>query len=319
VGRLAIEDVISRAEELVRLFDEHDDQRGAARATLVLAEHHFFAGRARIAEQVLSQGIDRYAPGQAPFMLTRWTPTLLCVGPTPIKEATRRIEGMLESSQSHAVEAEALMALGALRAAVGQFDEGRKVIERAVGLLRDLGLRRAEWTLAGNFLGGLELMAGRYDAAEAVLLDSYQNLSAAGDLGFSSTIAGMMAHLYVVQGRFAEAERYARIGRETATEDDVDAQARALAASARVLAARGELEAAEASAREAVAVAERTDYFELRGDILSDLAEVLISGGQTREATDALKRAGENFDAKGATFQLSRVRRRLEEVQPVAT
>jgi len=86
-----------------------------------------------------------------------------------------------------------------------------------------------------------------------------------------------------------------------------------------VLAARGELEEAEASAREAVAVAERTDYFELRGDALFDLAEVLISGGRTREATDALKRAVENFDDKGATFKASRVRRRLGEVETGTT
>jgi tetratricopeptide (TPR) repeat protein len=192
-------------------------------------------------------------------------------------------------------------------------------MERAIGLLRDLGLLRAEWTLAGNFLGSLELMAGRYDAAEAVLLDAYQNLRDAGDLGFSSTIAGMLAHLYVAQGRFAEAERYARICRETATDDDVDAQARGLAATARVLAARGELEAAEAGIREAVAIVERTDYLELRGEILCDLAEVLGSGGRWRDAADALRRAAENFDAKGAIFKADRVRRRLEAVETGAT
>jgi predicted ATPase/class 3 adenylate cyclase len=312
MGQLNIEQVINRAEELVRLFEEHDDQRGAVRATLVLAEHHFYAGRAAIAEATLSRAIDAYPPSQAPFMLLRWTPTLLCVGPTPVKDATRRIEAILGSAKSRAVEGEALMALGALRAAVGQFDEGRQVMRRAVGQLRDLGLRRAEWTLAGNFLGDLEFMAGRYDAAEAVMLDAYVNLRDAGDLGYSSTIAGMLAHLYVAQERFAEAERYARIGRETATDDDVDAQSRALAASARVLAARGELEAAELSAREGVTLAERTDYLQLRGEILLDLAEVLIAGGRRREAAEVLSRAAHNFDAKGATFQADRVRRRLD-------
>ncbi|MGI8928828.1 MAG: ATP-binding protein [Candidatus Limnocylindrales bacterium] len=314
LGEMPIEDVIARSEELLRVFDQHGEQRGAERAAFELARHHFFAGRAKIAEQILVERIAGYPPSEAPPMMLRWLPTMTAWGPTPVAEAARRIADITASSGSRVVTGQAFAPLGMLRAWAGDFDEGRRLIQLAIALCDEVGMRRYALSIAGNYLGALELLAGNYEAAETVLLAAYQQLSALGDRGFSSSIAGQLAHLYTHLGRFDEADRYALVARETATPDDVEAQARGLSASARVLAHRGELGAAEALAARAVEMVDRTDYLDLRAQTYAEQAEVLVEAGKRAAALDALQSALEMYEAKGATFIANSVRKRLEEL-----
>ncbi|MDQ3938149.1 MAG: hypothetical protein M3253_05650, partial [Chloroflexota bacterium] len=309
-----IEEVIARSTELLAVFDEHGDQRGAERATTELARQHFFAGRAKTAEQILSTRIARYPPAEAPFSLVRWLPTVLRFGPTPVEEAVQRLSDMLRTSTSRTVQVSSLAALGSLSTLVGRFDEGKEMIRRALAVLDDLGMRRMAVLYSGNYLADAERLAGRPDDAEKLLLSAYEELSATGDRGFSATIAGYLAHLYIERGAFDEAGRYAEITRQAASPDDVDAVVRALSATARVLSASGELQEAQAMASEAAAVADTTDYLDFRGERHSDLAEVLIAAGRSADAADALRHALQNFEAKGATVHVQRVRSRLDEI-----
>jgi hypothetical protein len=70
---------------------------------------------------------------------------------------------------------------------------------------------------------------------------------------------------------------------------------------AKVLAARGERDEAERLAREAVELAERTDFLNLRGDALANLAEVTGSG---------LEDAAAAYTQKGNAAALRRLRLR---------
>ena len=110
------------------------------------------------------------------------------------------------------------------------------------------------------------------------MLNSYEQMSATGDLGFSSTTASNLASLYIDMRRFDDAERYAQIALQTSSPDDVEPQGAGRKVMAGVLANRGDLEAAKRLAHEAVAIAEATDYLTLRGDALDQLAEVLLAG-----------------------------------------
>ena len=68
-----------------------------------------------------------------------------------------------------------------------------------------------------------------------------------------------------------------------------------------MVARRGDLEAGERLAREAVEIAEQTDYLSLRGTVTADLAEVLRLAGRTEEASAAAQLAIGLFRAKGNT------------------
>ncbi len=70
-------------------------------------------------------------------------------------------------------------------------------------------------------------------------------------------------------------------------------------AQAKALAAEGQTEQAEALAAEAVELVGASDFLNLRGGALLDLAEVLWSGGRLREARAAAEQAQGLFSEKG--------------------
>jgi tetratricopeptide (TPR) repeat protein len=312
---MAIEDIIRRSEELHEIFDRHGDDWGRERAQFEAARHHFFAGRARVAQEMLRGLIDaRVAAGQPvwPMMFgvlmasTFW-------GPTPVGDAIAMLEEMGPQS-TRAMEAVRVRALGALRGLTGDFHTGRTLLNQSLGIEREIGRLVMVDSLLGHFLGPLELAAGRHEAAEALLLEAFAAMSGRGDNAFSSTVAATLADLYVELGRLEDVEHWAAIALDTSDEADVDAQARGRSATARVRAAQTEIEAALVLATEAVSIAEATDYLDLRASVNANLAEVLLLAGRSGDAVTALNRAIEDVDAKGITVAAERYRRRLADI-----
>jgi tetratricopeptide (TPR) repeat protein len=315
MGRLTIDDIIRRCRVLLDIFERHGDRRGTDRATFELARHQFFAGRAQVSVDILAELIATYpADRMPPRMLFGLMFAGLFWGPTPVTEAVARADE-LDVSTSRGLEAGKLRTLGGLSGLIGEFGPGRQMLQRAAEIDRELGRQSLMDAGMGHFLGPMEMRAGNYRDAERLLLDAYERMSARGDLGFSSTVAGNLAALYVELGRWEEAERYARIALDTSQPDDVDAQAQGFSALARVEAARGDRSAAEANARRAVASADKTDYLDRRGSVLADLAEVLLAAGKRDEAVEALRQSLDNFLAKGATALAAPVKKRLAELE----
>ena len=315
LGEMSVEEVIDRCQRLLEIFDASGDQRGAERAATELARHHFFAGRAKIGEQILTDRIAQYPPGQAPHMYIRWLPTILAFGPTPIPEASRQIAAVVSTSRSHILSGEALAPLGILKAWLGELDAGREIMQRAIATYNELGLRRYALSVAGTYLGPLEALAGRYEAAEDAVLGSYTQLTEMGDRGFASSSAAGLAQLYVQMARFDDADTYARIAREIATPDDVEAQARALGAAARVSSSRGEHAGAARLARQAVELINPTDYLDLRGETYAEAAEVHAAAGDSQLAIESFELALADYESKGATIHVARVRQRLAAIR----
>ena len=153
----------------------------------------------------------------------------------------------------------------------------------------------------------VELLAGDPAAAERLLRPSYETLEAFGERGNLSTIAALLAESIRRQGLLAEAERLTEVSEELAAEDDALSQVswRATRAKARALA--GDVAGAERLARDAVAVAERTDWPNLCGEALGALAEVLASAGRTDEAAAAAARAAAVYERKGNVVAAARL------------
>jgi tetratricopeptide (TPR) repeat protein len=197
---------------------------------------------------------------------------------------------------------------------VGAFDEAREHVRRAIVIRRELGMVVATLAHEGNFLGLVETLAGDYDEAERVMLHSFNGLTEAGEHGYASTVAGHLANLYVIIGRYAEAERYATLAEEMSSPDDIDARARSLRSSARVAASRGDAERALDLARQAAAMVDVTDYLDLRGETYVDMAECRLSAGDDAGARGALEAAQAMFLSKGVSVEVARVAHRLQEL-----
>ena len=318
LGQVTVAQVVERSAELLVIFEAHADELGIERATLELARHQFFAGRAQVAAEMLASRNAQRAPGMtAPPMSYAFRYAALFWGPTPVREAMVETEAF-DTSSSKALESTRIRVLGALHGLIGDFDTGRRMLHQSYEIDLMLGRRALATSIGGHQLGPLEHSAGNYEEAERILRTAYEEMSATGDMAFSSTTAGNLAKLYVDMARFDDAERYAQVALETSTSDDFEAQSAGRAAMARVLAARGQHAQAETLAREAVELTERTDQLTARGFTLTSLGEVLAAAGKRREASDAMRRALGNFDAKGATVQADRTRRRLAELEGMA-
>lgn len=314
IGNLGVQDATAQAERLLDTFQRLGDEWGRGQALLELGRHYFFAGRAHDSYVLMTKLIEHYAPGEAPAREVGFILATVYWGPMPVSEAMKVTNQLTGNDRGPAMESLRLLTIGGLRAVAGELDEGLAMMRRSVAISEEMGRRFLAHAGAGHFLGPLLTLAGYYDEAERVMLRAYSAMADAGDQGFSSTVAGHLAALYVELGRFDEAERWARITLETSTDDDVEAQAQGHGAIARVSASRGDFQAAQTAARRALEIAAATDYLDRHGTALVDLGEVLLEAGRHEEAREAFDAALERFEKKGATTLAVRVRRRLAQV-----
>ena len=135
-----------------------------------------------------------------------------------------------------------------------------------------------------------------------------------GEKGYLSTVAAELAQALYEQRLFEEAERFTHISQELGPLDDYATQVEWRGTRAKLLAMRGELDPAVALAEEAVALAADTDYLNLQGDSLKDLAEVLSLGGRIGESVSRSREALELYERKGNVVSAGRVRAALEGV-----
>ena len=226
-------------------------------------------------------------------------------------EAIRRCEEIRERVQGSLVALSVVLhPLAALHAMLGDFDRARRLVREGNAILGELGRLQSA---VSHHEALVELLAGEPGAAEAQLRAGYERLEAMGELTLIATTAAMLAQAVLAQGRPDEAERFCAIAERTAADDDLPTQAMWRGVRARLLAAGPRRAEGVALAREAVALAERTDFPTVRADALLDLAAVL--DGAAAEAAAA--RALALHEAKGDAVSAARARARLAATAPV--
>jgi hypothetical protein len=142
----------------------------------------------------------------------------------------------------------------------------------------------------------------------------YDKHREAGDQGHLASSAVDLAEVLVEQGHDEEAQRLAEISEAAAAPDDVDAQLGWRGVKARVLAQRGskqKAEQAERLAREAVGIAEETDWLKGHGDALMALAEVRRLASRTQDAAVAQHEALRLYHRKGNLVLAAKARNAL--------
>jgi class 3 adenylate cyclase/tetratricopeptide (TPR) repeat protein len=295
------EQAIERGREAIRELEQSGDHQALAAAwNLVafgenlrgtwtgmvpalerVAEHARLAGNRRRESEVL------FYLGPAIF----WGPTPVSVGLPRAEEITERA-GTVKWGKAWASRA-----VVGFYGMEGRFEEARELAARASSVLEELGRPIDRHTLA-FWISPLELLAGDPVAAEREAATACDGLEAAGETGFLSTMATLLAEALYAQGRLDEAEAAVARSREAATADDFNAQAAWRAGQAKILARRGEHEEAERLAREAIEIIDRSDELSHQGDFRVGLAEVLQLAGRTDESIPVLEEALERYEQK---------------------
>jgi len=185
-----------------------------------------------------------------------------------------------------------------LYAMSGDFVTARLFYREARSTFDEIGatLYAARTSLASAVV---ELLAGDVDAAEGELRRDYQTLDKMGERYLRPTVAANLALVLCLDGRLAEAEKFAFVAEEVSTPDDIETQALWRSAKAAILVRSGNIAAAESVAREAVDLLRRTDALVQTADALSVQAAVLEGAGRTSERVDALLEAARLYARKG--------------------
>jgi len=307
VGR---DDVLRAVDAAIQVFEEVGDEAGLARALTLGGKVRLWGGEAAVALQEFERAA-RYArdagdrPQEAESL--RYLCTAMRSGPMPVDEALRRLDAISSRAENNRRLDVALLAIRARFAAMqGRLDDARDLGSQATALAEGHGLD----THLDSAVGEVELLVGDAEAAERVLRPMCEELERIGELGFLSSVVPYLIDALHRQGRDQEAlllsERW-RPERLTVAED-ADAQVGWRRARAKALAGTGALDEAVRVAREATAIAARTDYLDLRGQAAADLGEVLRLAGSPQEAAAALAEALSLYDEKGNLVAAERLR-----------
>jgi len=310
---LRVEDAQRPARALasmIQVFERWNDDLGLCRAQRIEALHHWNEARAEAAAQAWESAAkharlagDRYLYND---FLT-WIGSSLCCGPIPASEGIRRCELMrMEVRDSPESEAAILGHLGNLHAMTGKLDLARQLVAMSNATYANLGLTLNSAMSQSEAI--VELLAGNPAAAEESLRKGYRALEEMGERAFLSTTAALLARSILEQGRDEEAEEFTNVSARLADHGDLLTQILWRSIRARVLSRRAQMQKAEALARQAVALAQGTDFINYKADALLDLAHVLKASQRIEEAVASASEALHFYELKGNTVSASTTR-----------
>jgi tetratricopeptide (TPR) repeat protein len=306
-------------ERAIPVFQAAGDEQGLSSALRLRAWHHWIEARAEAAASAWEEAAEHARTGgleHERIDILGWIASSLFFGPTPVATAIDRCETILREVGDNLVAAATVLEpLAGLHAMEGRFDEARALLETSDSAFEELGLSLN--SAVSHHTAMVELLAGDPVAAERCLRKGYAALEQMGDRSLLSTTAAFLGEALLAQERDEEAERFAQLSAEMAVEDDVITQAVWRGVQAAILARRGGLAEAERMARQAVALAERTDFLSHRAEALVVLGTVLGQRERSEPAHDALAEALSLYERKGNLVAAAAVRAALAPSAPV--
>jgi tetratricopeptide (TPR) repeat protein len=293
-------EALAEGQEVLGEARDLDDARLLLKAQETVGWLLFWVGRSQEAQELLEPAIaearDRGTPpGQ---LVDLYSALGACAmwGSVPVDGAIRQWEDM-SSEASGSLEGLVHGLLGTLYAMRGDGDRARDETARGERALTEFGMNM--FLLSAHNVALVGLLGGDHEAVATRMRQSVEALREIGETGFLSTSAAFLAEALYHLGRYQEAEEAARVSEANAAEDDVASQITWRMTLSKTLAASGRVTQAESVAREAVAIAERTDHLNERGDSRLALATVLRATGRTGEAAEEARRALAEYEGKG--------------------
>ena len=311
-------EVLLQLEAAIPFFEESGDKAPLARGLGLAGNLRFWRGEAAAAIEDLERAAclaGEAGESAQEVESLQYVLVALQYGPTPVGEALARVEELKATAEhNRPLQVHVLRAGACLQAMRGSFATARHFIEQAGQLAAELGL---ELTLARIALqaGQVELLAGDAVAAEGELRTAYEVLERMENWGYLTSVVPPLVDALLALGRDKEGQRLTDIARRHAIPEDVDAQIGWRRVRAKLLARRGDFEEGERLAHEAMAIAERTDFLELRARVRADLVEVLHRAGRPEESASALEESIRLFEQKGNVAAAGPLRDQLAEWQ----
>jgi tetratricopeptide (TPR) repeat protein len=307
-------ELLEAATAAIPILEQDGDDRGLGRAWYCVAHVRggFYCEYAAMAEAAERVAACYSRAGWSTAAAAELLGVALCFGPSPVEEAIARLDQVRSAAVGdRAVEGNSAIWLAGLEAMGGNFDIARAHVERGRSAFRDLGLTRAAVDYYARAVAIIELLAGFPEVAERALREACLLLQEVKESSVLATRAAELATALYELRRYDEAAEWARLARDSAGDDDLDAALTRQPVEAKILARQGELDEAERLARVTLNLVERTDALARHADALLALAEILELGGSAEEAEEKIDQALSLYERKGNAAAAARVRARL--------
>ena len=297
--------------DAVSVFREFGDEAGLARALGLAGQLRLWAGQAASAIEDLERAARHARTAGDRLQEIESLHYVLIAsmhGPITVTAGLARAEQMRgQVDGDHRLKSTVMRARALFEAMRGNFDVARELIAAAVALAVQLGLE-VDASNGHSDTAEIELLAGRPAEAERVLRIAVDALQRRGDVGHLATVAPLLADVLYLQGRPDEAMSLTELVARSALADDLDPQVAWRRVQAKLLAQRGDFDDAVRLAREAIALAERSDYLNLHARAIEDLVEILRLAERPQAALDELEPAIRLHEQKGNVVAVARTR-----------
>ncbi len=317
------DDLSPLLEELDLLLEElhhAGDDENLARAHTGRGWICFWLGGADQATEEARQAIEHALHAGAPSLEAEAVALLVSAmrfGRTPWPEVERFVEERLARAGGRlggTLGAGLLDRRGVALAARGEFDTARRIYDELRQSFIERGMSLLTTTLAMES-GEVELLAREWTAAERILREAWDELGAAGERGYRSTVGVALATAIVAQGRLEEAEAIvAECGPMTSRDDFVTHNGVHLVR-AGIAIARAQHEDAVDHARAAVEIVGPTDFLEQTADSYIVLGQALLAAQRHSEAAVALETAEAQALQKGSLVVAAEARSLLDRIE----
>jgi class 3 adenylate cyclase/tetratricopeptide (TPR) repeat protein len=239
-----------------------------------------------------------------------WEASAAIQGPTPVDEAFGRcteILGRLATNPwAAALVQQQVAGLHGMR---GEFERAFALLDEAQEALDGFSPTVDAAVSHPEVL--VSLLAGEPARAERHLRAGRRRLEAMGERAVLATTEAMLGTAVLAQGRVEEADRLARRSARLATDDDLSAQVLWRRVRAVALANQDRPQEGQRLARDAVALAEQTDYLNDHAGALEDLAHVHQAAGDPSAAQGAREAALDVYRRKGNVVSSVRLERAI--------
>jgi class 3 adenylate cyclase/tetratricopeptide (TPR) repeat protein len=265
----SVEEIVAVADKAIPLLERLGDDLGLAKAWFLKSEVHVHAcrwgARAENLERALQYARSAGDESEQSTLASQLALALYC-GPTPVDQAINRCENLLaELPDDRSLRASVTGSIAGLRAMKGDVDEARRLHAVARALYEELGQR---FRIAARSLiaAEIEALAGSPSEATAILRWAFRELREMGITSTTSTVAAFLADALAAEGSMDDAIHYSKVSEQHAADFDVVTQVMWRVARAN---AAGDL----ALAREAVDLADPTDYTDIKARALLALGD----------------------------------------------
>jgi DNA-binding SARP family transcriptional activator/predicted ATPase len=295
-------ELLELAGDAIPVFEAFADDRALGRAWLSIGfVRGNFQGNNSALEEAAAKAADHSRrAGWSPSTGVTSLASALYYGPHPVDDAVCRCEELLrDHSGDVASEASILVWLGGLEGMRRRFDEGLALVHRARTTYQELGLALAAGETCGLVEGGIQILAGRLEAAEEALRATCETCIAMNELAQLASRAAELADVLYDAHRYDEAETWLDISRKNSGPEDRDAQSSWRSVAARLAARNGDHKRAEELAQEALEIVEATDAISHQAKVLLGFGEVRRLAAQHEKALELVQRAVDLYLLKG--------------------